>query len=291
MELRVGLQMISVQKAMIQDPLEAIRSVSKIGYHYLEFANHRGDQNDGCGIDLPAAKLRETMEECGLKSIGCHVVPFDMDNVDRLLSYHSEVGTPRLTACGTFYSSRASVLEKANLLNRLGERCRKAGITLSYHNHFQEYQKIGNERIIDVIMQQTDPVLVDFQMDTYWVLQGGYDPVEELQRYGDRVKQIHQKDMLAEGMERLVCDEIRRRGISVFDDQAMRNILRDHRVTEIGCGVMDIQRIIHAGVACGAQDIILEQDYRDPDAGPEAELKSIAVSMKNFQKMHGVTTK
>ena len=88
----------------------------------------------------------------------------------------------------------------AEYLNEIGEQARKAGQTLMVHNHNWEFQRVfGDRTVFDILMEHTDPRNVVFQLDIYWATNGGGldNPVEVLERYGNRIQLFHVKDMAA----------------------------------------------------------------------------------------------
>ncbi|MDE3150292.1 MAG: sugar phosphate isomerase/epimerase, partial [Acidobacteriota bacterium] len=70
----------------------------------------------------------------------------------------------------------------------------KLGLRFGFHNHNMEFEKFGDVTGFDVLMKYTDPALVQWQMDCYWVAQAGHDPVAMLRRYGHRIQSLHLKD-------------------------------------------------------------------------------------------------
>src|SRR4029078_5346910 len=74
------------------------------------------------------------------------------------------------------YGDRDYVLRRAELFNKGGELARERGMRVYYHNHFQEFQRNGEDYVYDLILANTDPNLVKLEMDTYWMYRGGTDP-------------------------------------------------------------------------------------------------------------------
>ena len=73
-----------------------------------------------------------------------------------------------------------------------------------YHNHYQEFQKFGDNYVYDIIMENTDPSLVFIEIDTYWVTRAGLDPIAVMEKYRDRLVLLHQKDFPNDAPQRLV---------------------------------------------------------------------------------------
>jgi sugar phosphate isomerase/epimerase len=88
--------------------------------------------------------------------------------------------------------------ELADRFNRWGARCREAGIRFGYHNHDFELKPNGDMgRGLDIMLKNTDPDLVDFEMDIFWVVKAGGDPLDYLARYPRRFPLVHVKDATA----------------------------------------------------------------------------------------------
>jgi len=98
------------------------------------------------------------------------------------------------------YTTEAEWIAYAEYLNELGARARQAGQTLMVHNHDIEFEIFfGDQTVFDILMANTDPKNVVFQLDIYWATNGGGigNPVEVLERYGNRIQLFHVKDMAA----------------------------------------------------------------------------------------------
>jgi sugar phosphate isomerase/epimerase len=90
--------------------------------------------------------------------------------------------------------------KNADAFNKIGAACRKAGLSFGYHNHNLEFHKIGDVVPFDLLIQQTDAALVQFEMDIGWVIAGGADPVAYLSKYPTRFHSLHIKDLKDHGI-------------------------------------------------------------------------------------------
>jgi sugar phosphate isomerase/epimerase len=86
---------------------------------------------------------------------------------------------------------------KTNIVtfNKIGELCKKSGMTFGYHNHNLEFRKVGDVVPYDLLIKETDPALVSMEMDIGWVVAGGADPVAYLTKYPTRYSAVHIKDL------------------------------------------------------------------------------------------------
>lgn len=282
--MKAGIQLYSVRTAMQQDPLAAIRRVAEIGYRYLEVANHNADKDPGVGFAASAADIQSVLKQTGARVISAHLSPLAPKALGPALEYHAQLGTGFFVVPMAFFAERDDILRLAESLSQVAEACREYQIELLYHNHFHEFQTFGNATAFDILMDNTDPALVKIELDTYWAMRGGQDPVALLQRYGKRVRLVHQKDYPKgrDGDIDLIA-EPNRTGVSVTTEYFMQHV-DPTLFTEIGTGIMDIQRILDAARRhCSCKYIILEQDATQLD-----EMESIRVSMEHFRQFSGI---
>jgi sugar phosphate isomerase/epimerase len=282
--MQVGIQLYSVRNYMAQNPVAAVKSVIQEGYRYLETANHSADKDPGVGFGVAAQEMKEILDGEGAQVVSAHIFPMSANILGPVLEYYHRLGTKYLVVPMGFYPDRGAALRQAEDLNRIGKTCAEAGISLLYHNHFQEFQVFDGLTVFDLILGHTDPNLVKIELDTYWAMRGGQDPAALLRKWGERVRLIHQKDYPAEYRDRInLIDRVNREHLTV-DMGYFMGMDIEKTFTEIGTGIMDIQGIIDAGNgACKADYIILEQDRSSHD-----EFESIRISMKNFKQFTGI---
>jgi sugar phosphate isomerase/epimerase len=84
--------------------------------------------------------------------------------------------------------------------NKIGDMCKKSGLTFGYHNHNLEFRKVGDVVPYDLLIKETDPSLVSMEMDIGWVVAGGADPVAYLTKYPKRYSAVHIKDLKSVGI-------------------------------------------------------------------------------------------
>jgi sugar phosphate isomerase/epimerase len=90
--------------------------------------------------------------------------------------------------------------KNAEAFNKIGDLCKKAGLSFGFHNHNIEFRKIGDVVPYDLLLKETDPALVSMEMDIGWVIAGGADPVAYLSKYPTRYSSVHLKDLKNEGI-------------------------------------------------------------------------------------------
>ncbi len=286
MPLKVGIQLYSVKNAIAGNPRAVLEKLAETGYRYVEAANHNASSDPGVGFGLPAREMRQTLEEFGLKIVGCHVNPLREELLPAVLDYHAELGNTQIGCDIEFYpyGDLDYLKRRCEMFNHIGELCRERGMRYYYHNHFQEFQRFGDELVYDLIMENTDPDLVYAELDTYWAARGGQDPAELIRRYQDRVILLHQKDFPADAAQPLNMYD----GVVDFqeaiDMELFLRVKDPDGFTEIGIGTLPIQNYIEAAESCPNLDyILLEQDATRLD-----EMESIQISMQAFRKFKGV---
>jgi sugar phosphate isomerase/epimerase len=178
---------------------EVLRRLSEMGYRNVEPFTLSG---------LSAEEYRALLDKYGLKASARHVDvgrPESPTDFDQILADNKVLGIQYFGSGATpifplVYHSEAEWVAYAEYLNELGARARQAGQTLMVHNHDVEFEEsFGGQTVYDILMANTDPKNVAFQMDIYWATNGGGldNPVNVLERYGNRIQLFHVKDMAA----------------------------------------------------------------------------------------------
>lgn len=294
MSLKVGLQLYSVRNSMEKNPLEAIENVGKLGYKFVEFANHNATVDFGCGFGVPAAAMKEKLDSYGMKAVSSHISPLNFDNIDKVIEYYNTLDCKYLVNPADFFENKDDVLRKCETYNKTGEKLKAAGISYLYHNHFHEFQKFEDEYVLEIMRKNVDPDNMGFQLDTFWVMRGGADPVEIIKSFGKSIKLIHQKDFskdidIPKNMFSFVDpnQKLDREAMMKAMGTKINGFEQREVIVEIGTGIMEIQKIIDAAAEySSAEYVILEQDFTTHD-----EIDSIKISMESFRKFNGIAWK
>ena len=280
MPLAVGLQLYSVRNTLAQDPWGTLAQIAEAGFKHLEAANHNARNDAGVGFGVGAAEFRSRLDELGMSIVGCHINPLDLDILPAALDYQAELGNIQFGCDIEFYpyGDIDYVMRRCEVFNEVGRLAKERGMRFYYHNHFQEFQRFGDDFVYDLILENTDPDLVKLELDTYWMYRGGQDPIAWLEKCGDRVVLLHQKDFPADAPQPLNLYD----GVIDPNENIDRAWFRDRKdtrcFTEIGTGVLPIQAIIDAASALPTIDyLILEQDHTAMD-----EIESIKTSRDAF---------
>jgi sugar phosphate isomerase/epimerase len=184
-------------QATIDRTEEVFRRLSAMGYRNVEPFTLSG---------MSAADYRALLDKYGLKASARHVdvgTPENPTDFDQILADNKVLGIKYFGSGATpifplAYHSEAEWVRYAQYLDERGERARKAGQTLMVHNHNVEFEEhFGGRTVYDILMANTEPKNVVFQLDLYWAANGGGldNPIAVLDRYGRRIQLFHVKDM------------------------------------------------------------------------------------------------
>lgn len=230
---KIGLQLYSIKELTEKDFLGTLKQVAGIGYTGVEFAGYFG---------TPAKELKKALADFGLDPAGSHLgIHQLMDQLESCIEYSKELGDPFIVCPGLpkdMFSSADACLRTAQIFNRIGEKCREAGLQFYYHNHDFEFLKHNGQYILDIFVDNTEPDNLHVELDTYWVEYAGLRSVDFMKKYGQRCSILHIKDMKS---------------------------WTDKRNTEIGKGVMDFVEITALGKELGAKWYTIEQEEFEGD--------------------------
>jgi len=275
----IGLQLWSVRNELQRDYVGTLEKVASIGYQNLELITQVTDKGLVFGKDMDAAELRRQLDRAGLWAVSCHIVLSEAMNWERILADCHTTGLTSLACAIAFFTNKQEVLDFCKLMNQYGALCKHEGVQLYYHNHFHEYQVFEGQQIMEIMVEQMDKDLVKFELDTYWAMRGGADPIAWLRKLGKRCDLLHQKDLPASAKPV--------NWLEVFGPDrkyGFEELIQSQDATqfaEIGDGVMDIPAIIEAGRTYGnVRYIFVEQDLT-----AIGELEAIKVSYTNLSRM------
>lgn len=192
--LSPGLQLYTIRRQMREDVPSALALVADIGYRHAEFAGYYGH---------PARELRLMLDDLGLSAPAAHVSQTDMtENPDAAIESALILGHRYLVLPAINLESRASLdgyYRMAERFNAWGEACDRAGLRFAYHNHAFEFELADGQVPYDVLLDETDPALVEFELDLYWIRAAARSELEYFERYPGRFTLWHVKDMDTRG--------------------------------------------------------------------------------------------
>ena len=191
---RIGVQLYTVRAAMRENLERTLAQVARIGYKEVEFAGYFG---------RTAQQVRAQLDDNGLTAPSAHSA--DLTSVrnrySQVLADATTVGH-RYVICASLPRSEQTLdgyKRIAAEFNKAGEEAKKSGITFGFHNHDGEFAPLGSTNGYDILLAECDPKLVTFQMDLFWTVKGGKDPLAYFAKSPGRFTSVHVKDMAAGG--------------------------------------------------------------------------------------------
>ena len=232
---RVGLQLYTVRDLMKADLPGTLAKVAAIGYKEVEFAGYFG---------RTPAEIRTLLRRNGLTSPSTHL-SFDtlQSGWQKALDDVKTIGHHWVTIAFIPEEKRRTLDDwkaHAALFNRAAAQAKSAGLRFAYHNHDFELKSFGDVKPLDLLLKETDPSLVDFEMDLYWVTFGGGDPIDFFNRYPKRFPLVHVKDSSGPP---------------------------DKKIVDVGQGTIDFRSIFAQSDKAGIKHYFVEHDHpADPIA-------------------------
>lgn len=228
---KIGLQLYTVRDAMARSVERTLYDVAAIGYREVEFAGY---------FDRPPRAIKQLLDRNDLKSPAAHT---DLGTMRsgwyRTLNGASEMGQKWLVVPWLGEADRSSLdalKRTADTLNRAAQDAKTFKIRVAYHNHDFEFQEVEGRRILDVLLEETDADLIDFEMDLYWITKAGADPFAYFDRWPKRFPLVHVKDSAGPP---------------------------DHKMVEVGRGTIDFAKLFAAREQAGMKHFFVEHDRPD----------------------------
>ncbi len=193
---KTGLALYTIRDAMGKDPAGALAAVAEIGYNWVEAADHR----DGKFYGMKPKEFGKLVKKNGLEPLSSHS-GINPENFERMIDDAAEAGMKYImlpSLPGDLTGSIEGYQRAADFFNKAGEKCRKAGITFGFHNHQIEFMEINGQVPYDILVKNSDPKLVIFELDLAWITAAGKDPVDYFRKYPGRFEVWHLKDLTPE---------------------------------------------------------------------------------------------
>jgi sugar phosphate isomerase/epimerase len=231
--LPMGLQLYTVRNAMQQDLPGTLARVAEIGYREVEFAGYFGRS---------PAEIRDLLERHHLRAPSTHIGYGELaSGWDAVLRNAREMGHDFVTVPSLPGTERASVAGLRNVaaaFNRGAAEAKSAGLRFAFHNHDAEFVPVEGVVPFSVLLEETDPQLVTFELDVYWAFRAGRDPLALLAEHPGRFTMLHLKD-------------------SAGPPQ--------HQMVDVGAGVIDFRALLTKSRDLGLRHFFVEHD-RPEDA-------------------------
>ncbi|KMK78121.1 sugar phosphate isomerase/epimerase family protein [Alkalihalobacillus pseudalcaliphilus] len=245
MNIPISIQLYTLRNQLENDFKGVLEEVARLGFDGVELAGYSG---------LTVEEVKSILDELNLQVSSSHI-PLERfkNELEQVIAEHKLLGCTHLIVPFLMPEERSEegYQQLILLLKEVKQVCEREGMTLCYHNHDFEFEKIADGRYaLQAILEETG---VEAEFDIYWITKAGERPVDWLQRYQDRVSLVHLKDM------------------TVDEEQFF---------AELGTGGVDIKSVLQVGEEIGVKWWVVEQDESKIDP-----LESIKISMDYLKKI------
>jgi sugar phosphate isomerase/epimerase len=186
----VGLEFESLGSQFGKSVPRTLDEVRNFGFKYVELVGT---------YKLPPETFKAELDARGLEPVSCHYsYQRCRDDVEGIAREAKILGV-KYVVCRSIPHDKpvdeATCRDAIAVFNRAGEALARHGIKFGYHPHGYEFRPHGEGTLFDLMMTETNPEFVFYQMDIFWVVHAGQDPVKLLEKYGKRWEMMHLKDM------------------------------------------------------------------------------------------------
>jgi len=228
-----GIQLYTLRNELPGKARELLQELAKQGYSYIE--SYEGPE--GIFWNHSAKAFKDYLDNLGLQMVSTHC---DVSkNFERKAADAASIGVKYLICPWVGPQKSIEAFKKiAAQFNEMGSICKKNGIKFAYHNHDYSFKPIDEQIPQAVLLNETDPALVDFELDIYWASYSGQDPLVWLSKYPNRFKLCHVKDKSRAPYPR-----------------------EGYQSVDLGTGSIDFKKILPKAVDLGMEYLIVEQEF------------------------------
>lgn len=262
-----GVQLYSIRDDMKSDPLGSLKQLAAMGYKHVEHANYGNRKFYGYG----AAEFKKILGDMGMTMPSGHTVinkthwnettkdftdEWKMTVEDAAIVGQQFVISPWMDE---YYRKTYDDMKRyMDVYNKCGELCKKSGMKFGYHNHdFEFSQKLNDQTVFDILLQNTDPSLVIQQLDIGNMYNAGAKALDIMKKYPGRFESMHVKD------------EIKSTGGH-----------DPYESTILGKGVIPVKEVIDLGRKSGTIHFIIEQESYQGKTPMECVKEDLAIMKK-----------
>lgn len=284
----IGIQLYAVAKPLSEDFTGTIKKLAAFGYKNLEFAGpyyfspEEEIKNNslvkfmglsGYGYHGHSPKeIRTMLDDLGLISTSAHISDNSLKhNIDEAIEAANIIGQKYILSPAFMGQTPDEYKAAAELYNGFGELCKAGGIQYGYHTHNGEFAVYDGVSLFDILVNETDPELVCFELDLFWAAVAGVDVVKLIKQYPGRVKLLHIKDI----------DQPMDEPYRTFDPGTAMGMLMQlmKKQTIIGEGAIDFKSILSQVDDAGIEQMFIEADF------PPEPMKFAEQSASNLKKI------
>lgn len=266
----IGIQLWTVNDTLPHDPAGTLNKLAKIGFKEVEAAGFAG---------LAPKEFRRLLDDAGLRCPSAHL-QFDMDNLGKAFDDAHALGTTYAAASSLIEPvgkamgkkiewksamSQEEAKHTVEIANRIGEAAKRAGLQFALHNHDREFVDLGKGEVgYDIVWRETDPALVQFEIDCGWMVFAGRNPIDYFKKYPGRIPLIHVKDFQPK------------------KDKDAKPMAEEMLGSELGHGVVDYKPIFAAAKAAGLKHYFAEQE------GPFSRMGQLEAAQVAYDYLHSI---
>ena len=234
----VGLEVYTVREEFAKDPAGTLKKVGAVGYREMEIAT-----------EIPVATFKGYLAAANLTAPSTYIdVPQDIESWKKTLDHAHPYGFRYIVVGDNPRLDADAWKRRAELFNECGRLAESAGMQFCYHAHFHEFAPLGDTSGYGIMLTRCDPKLLKMEMDVFWAVYAGQDPIAYFQKYPGRFPLLHVKDFKP-GFATSTSDFPYDSGPNPF--------------APVGQGRIDWVRIFAHASQAGVQHIFVEQDRCD----------------------------
>lgn len=234
----LGLQLYSLREQFKKDVPGTLDEIQRWGIKYAELAGT---------YDLPPEKFKQELAARNIRAIGAHFAYERYRDDPEGVAKEAKALGLKYAGCawiphqGDF--DEKTCREAIAVFNKAGETMARHGLKFFYHVHGYEFQPFAQGTLLDLLISETNPKLVSYEMDIFWIVFPGQDPVKLLEKYGQRWELAHLKDM--------------RKGTQTGSLSGGTDVKND---AALGAGLMDLPAILRAAKKAGIKWYFIEDE-------------------------------
>lgn len=186
----MGVQLYTLRSLLDEDVAGTLEALAEIGYEEVETAGYHG---------LSPADFRSALDAAGLLAPAGHrqLPQLTPDALPETIEEAQALGYEYIV-CPWIQEADRQTLDDyralADTFNDIGSRCADAGLQFAFHNHDFEFEPIDGTVPFDLLLERTEPSLVDYELDLFWVVAAGADPIAYIEDHPGRFPLFHVKD-------------------------------------------------------------------------------------------------
>ncbi|GAA0181388.1 sugar phosphate isomerase/epimerase [Clostridium sediminicola] len=270
---QVAVIMMMLKEKIKEDGIyNTLKKLKDMGYNAVEISQVEMSEENITEMKRAIDELG--MDICALSAVTENFMPqikFDTlkDDFDKIVEDAKTLDCKylRIGMLPVHYMGKEEkYIEFAKELNEYGKRLNEHGMKLFYHNHHFEFERVGGKLAMDILVENSDPEYVGFELDVHWLQAGGQNPIDWIRKLKGRVELVHLKDY------RIVTPE----KLTGYED-----LFKMVQFAEIGEGSLDFEGIIKA---CEESDVKFMPIEQDMTYGRDV-FESLQISMDNLKKM------